>query len=69
MKDVHCTWYPDENPTEEGPYFVTCQLIDRPEKFTDVSVWQDGQWEITMPGNERVEPFKVIAFMPYPDPF
>lgn len=71
MKQVPCTWLAvsQELPQEEGIYLVTCQLLDGDERYVDVSVWQEGQWEITLPGNERVRPARVIAWMPFPDPY
>lgn len=70
MNEVTIRWFDvkHELPQEEGEYLVTCQVVDGDEKFTDVSIWQDDQWEITMPGNERIRPVEVIAWSPFPDP-
>lgn len=70
MKEFTGTWFGvgQELPQEEGEYLVTCQVIDGDEKFTDVSIWRGEQWEITMPGNEKVRPIRVIAWSPFPDP-
>lgn len=50
---------------------VTCAFIDGSgEEFVDTSYRMDnGEWEITAPGNETVRPFKVVAWVPYPAPF